>query len=410
LTNRELEASRRADAERRRKRFLVAIAALGPGILGLMADNDAGGMTSYLLTGARHQLALFLPALGVMGLVTLFVQDMALRVALVTRTPFARLVESRFGRLWSRLLATLIHGLNLLVLATEISGMAMALTLTGLGFAPAAVAATVLVMAITSLSRYRTLERVLLLVAILNLAFLGAVFALPAGPTVTDPFHWQAGTTGLSFYLLALAGNAMAPWMVYWQQNAVVARGMKAWEIRRGRFDLGVGVMAQMTMATVVLWTGASLRGNPARFFNPLAWMARQGGHVATGLFAVGLFDAGLLAAVAISQSSQWMLREAFRPASSAGPRHACFGQLGRLWLPLALILVLVPGWGQGFLALFTQALAALLMPVTIAFLGMLGNDPAVAGPLANRGWQRWAWPLVAALFVGIALAMGLGG
>jgi hypothetical protein len=60
------------------QRGLVAIGALGPGILGLMADNDAGGMTSYLVTGARHQLLLFIPALLVMAVVTLFIQDMAL--------------------------------------------------------------------------------------------------------------------------------------------------------------------------------------------------------------------------------------------------------------------------------------------------------------------------------------------
>jgi Mn2+/Fe2+ NRAMP family transporter len=392
---------------RRWRRGAVALAALGPGILGLMADNDAGGMTSYLVTGGRHQLALFLPALMVLGFITVFVQDMALRVALATRVPFAKLVSARFGSLASKALAFLVHALNVLVLATEISGMAMALSLSGLPFAASAVAALALVAGLTSLARYHTMERVLLLVAILNLAFLGAVFALPHGPEVISPLGWHGSLTGSGFFLLALAGNAMAPWMVYWQQNAVVARGMQAWEIRRGRFDLGVGVIAQMTMATVVLWLGASLAGNPVHAFNPLTWVAIHGGRAVSLMFALGLFDAGLLAAVTITSSSRWMLLEAFHP-SRQSDLPAWTRAAEALSLVAALAIVLLPGWGQGFLALFTQALAAAMMPITICFLGVLANDRGLLGGFANHRWQRLAWPGLVALFACLALAAWL--
>lgn len=391
------------------RRGLILLSALGPGILGLMADNDAGGMTSYLLTGARHQLLLFVPALVFMGLVTLFVQDMALRVALGTRTPFAKLVTARFGAASSQTLALLLHALNILVLATEFSGMAMALSLTGMNFAVATGLSLVLVLILTSAPRYRTIERLLLAIALLNVAFLAAVFALPHVTTVQNPFLWQPAAGGTAFYLLALAGNAMAPWMVYWQQNAVVARGMKAWEIRRGRFDLVVGVMAQIGMAAVVLWLGASLVGSPAGLFNPLAWVQMQAGQMVTALFALGLFDVGLMAAVTITYASSWMLSEAFaREGHPARQGTRIVPRIHRISLACAALVVLLPGWPQGFLALFVQALAALMMPMTLWFLGVLANDRRLTHGFANQPWQRVAWPLLLIFFLALSAAAWL--
>ncbi len=397
----------RRDHRRLGTRGLIMLSALGPGVLGLMADNDAGGMTSYLLTGARHQLLLFVPALVAMGAITLFVQDMALRLALGGQRPFSRLVQERFGRGWSELAAGLLHGLNVLVLATELSGMGLALSLTGLSFPWAVTLAVAVVAALVGLARYRTLERTLLIVAILNGAFVISLFTLHSGPRLTDPWTWAPSSRGTMFYLLALAGNAMAPWMVYWQQDAVVARGMKAWELRRGRFDLAVGVLSQIGMAFAVMWLGSSVAHTPAGYFNPLVWLQRGGGRGTALFFALGLFDAGLLAATTITTTSSWMVRAAFRPRPAPGPRsrwrHRAAAVLPWLSLGLAALLVLGSPWSQGFLAVLTQALAALLMPITLALLGVLSNDPATAGRFHNRRWQRWGWPAVLVLFLGLS-------
>lgn len=385
---------------------MVALAALGPGILGLMADNDAGGMMSYLLTGAQHELRLFIPALLAMGAATVFIQDMALRLALATRLPFQRLVRDRLGSGAAQLQALLLHALNTIVLATEVSGMALALQWAGIPFTAAVGVAVAITAAIATRGRYQSLERLLLVVGVLNLAFVAALFWLPAGHGVESPWKLAPPAADTNFLLLALAGNAVAPWMVYWQENAVVARGMKVWELRRGRFDLLVGVLVQMAMATVVLWIGASLHGSPGNVFNPLQWMGANAGARVADLFAVGLFDAGLLAAVTIGFSSSWMVTEAFpaEPATQRQRRSAI--QAGSLLAAAAL--VVLPGWHQGFLALFAQALAALLMPIALVFLGSLTNDGSLVGRLANQPWQRLLWVALAAVFLALAAAAWL--
>ena len=398
-----------ASPPRRRlpRSILVALAALGPGILGLVADNDAGGMTSYLLTGAQHELRLFLPALLAMGAATVFIQDMALRLALGTRRPFQRLVRDRLGSGAAQLQALLLHALNVIVLATELSGMGLALQWAmGLPFAAAVGLALAATIVIAGRGRYHSLERLLLVVGVLNLAFIATLFWLPAGPGVQSAWRAAPLTAETNFYLLALAGNAVAPWMVYWQENAVVARGMKMWELKRGRFDLLVGVLVQMAMASVVLWIGASLHGSPGHVFNPLQWMGVTAGPRAADLFAVGLLDAGLLAAVTIGFSSSWMVTEAFPAEPRTQQRRRGLIQAGSL--AAAAVLVICPGWPQGFLALFAQALAALLMPIVLLFLGTLANDQQLLGRLANRAWQRAGWLLLAALFFGLAAAAWL--
>jgi Mn2+/Fe2+ NRAMP family transporter len=377
---------------------LVGLAALGPGILGLVADNDAGGMTSYLVTGGRHQLVLFLAALLVAAAIAVVVQEMALRLALSTRAPFGRVVREHFGAGLAAALALANDGLNVLILATELSGMGMALALTGLTLPEAVLVALALVLAMGSWIRYRALERALLGVAVLNLAFLAAVLALPAGHYVVSPWHWGGSWAGTPLFLLAMLGNGLAPWMVYWQQDAVVARNMQRWELKRGRFDLLAGALAQVTMAGAVLWLGASLAGNPMTLQNPVAWVSREGGRTVGLLFALGLFDAGLLAAATITRSSHWMLRGAL-----FGRRDRPLGLVVRgidAGGPLAaVLLVLLPNWSQGFLALLTQALAGLLMPGTLFCLGLLTNRRDLLGPLANRPWQRALWPVLVGVF-----------
>ncbi len=385
---------------------MVALAALGPGILGLMADNDAGGMMSYLLTGAQHELRLFIPALLVMGAATVFIQDMALRLALAARLPFQRLVRVRLGRGAAQLQALLLHALNVIVLATEVSGMALALQWAGIPFMTAVGMAVAITAAIAMRGRYQSLERLLLVVGVLNLAFVGALFWLPAGHGVQSPWQAAPPAADTNFLLLALAGNAVAPWMVYWQENAVVARGMKVWELRRGRFDLLVGVLVQLAMATVVLWIGASLHGSPGHVFNPLEWMGHNAGAPVANLFAVGLFDAGLLAAVTIGFSSSWMVTEAFPAEPDTQRRRRSAIQAGSLLAAAAL--VVLPGWHQGFLALFAQALAALLMPITLVFLGSLTSDRSVMGRLVSHPWQRVLGVALAGLFLALAAAAWL--
>lgn len=378
--------------------------AIGPGVLGLAADNDAGGMLSYAVTGAAHHLLWFIAGLLFMAPVTYVVQELALRVAFATRKPYGEVIREHLGPRWSRINGLVLHGLNLVILVTEFLGMAMGENLIGIPWVLAVISSFAIVLAITSWTRYQSVERILLAISALNLIFIPAALLLHPSAQAWRVAFSGAMNAPMGFLMLSLAGNAMAPWMIYWQQNAVWAGRVRT--LKAGRIDIMMGVMAQIVMATVVLIIGAltPTHGNVVQ--NPILWIDANDGHWVGDLFGLGIFNAGFLAACTISLSSAWMVRESWIPKIHARQELPTRGGLFLLHVvtlaiaATAALTVIVP---SGTLALWAQALGALWMPVSLITLGLIARDRHAMGLMAIR-WRRQIG--LAAI---IALFMGLG-
>ena len=364
-------------------RLTPLLFALGPGVIGLCADNDAGGMLSYVVTGASHGLAWLLPALVFLGLPTVFVMWVALRVAEATHMPYSRVLLASVGRTLTRVEAFVLYVLNGIILVTEFAGMSLALSLAGLPRSLSALVTFGLVLALTSFGAYPRIERLLLRVAIGNLAFLPALFLVHrSGGAMAAAF--TAHVPNASFLLLALAGNTLAPWMIYWQQNAVWAGEVRTAGQRA--MDLIIGQITMIIMASTVLLLGALMPGSASAWASPVAWIFHDGGAMPGILFAMGLFDAGLLSACTISLASLWTLREA---VGQGAKRHTEAPNRGK-WqvlhigtLALAASAVTWPNLAFGSLALWTQALGAIWMPVSLILLGSVATNRRVMGRLA---------------------------
>ena len=269
--------------------------AFGPGVIGLCADNDAGGMLSYVVTGASHGLLWLLPALVLLGFPTFGVQAVALRVAEATRRPYSKVLLAGVGLPLARMEAFALYALNALILATEFVGMGLALSLAGVSRPLSAILTFCLVVALTTARVYPHIEQLLLRIALVTLAFIPALLWVHhrAGGLASA---FAAHVPNAWFLLLALSGNTLAPWMIYWQQNAVWAGEPRA--PRQRRWDLLTGQIAMIVMASAVLLLGALTPGRASAWASPVAWIARDGGGTAGALFAVGLFAAGLLVSV----------------------------------------------------------------------------------------------------------------
>ncbi|MBX5466460.1 MAG: divalent metal cation transporter [Firmicutes bacterium] len=385
------------------------IAVIGPGVLGLAADNDAGGMLSYLLTGAAHHLVYFWLELAAMAPVTYLVQELALRVALATHQPYGRILAQRFGRPWAWANGAILQLLNLCNLVTEFVGMASALNLFGVPWQWGVAAALALVLAATTwYRRYGGLERFLLALAGLNLSWVAALILSPFSRERVTLALGGAWNGHLAFLGLALAGNAIAPWMVYWQQNAVWAGQIQT--LSQGRADIRIGVLAQVTMAALVMLIGGVAQG-PVRWAHPLTWLAQANPWVAR-TFALGLFDAGFMAACTMTLASAWMWRETFGTAESARDRRPETPTRGRQATPIhwatllaAAALTLSPGLNPGAVALWAQALGGLWMPASLVFLGLVAQDRRLMGPFYMRGRRRAVLGAAIALFLFLGIA-----
>jgi Mn2+/Fe2+ NRAMP family transporter len=357
-------------------RLALLFVLVGPGILVMVADNDAGGVMTYAQTGAAYGIGFFLPFLVLMGPVAYFVQEMTVRLGSVTGRGHAELIWQRYGSFWGAFSLVDLLLANVLTLVTEFIGITTGMAVFGVPPAVSSLAGFLLVTTVLLFLRYYTWERVALAIAAGNLVFVP--LALGAHP------HWQAlgraflsaalpgGLTPVLVYvLLANLGTTIAPWMLFFQQSSVVDKGLTHHDIRHGQWDTALGSLAMTVVAlAIVVLTGTWVHASGAPSFDI---------H-------------GILAAIAITASTSWAMGEALRwPASINLPpaRAWRFYLPGLLSAAVAAGVVLIPHAPLGWLNLTVQVIATIFMPSALFFLLLLVNDHELMGPYANRPWQN---------------------
>ncbi len=376
---------------------------IGPGILVMIADNDAGGVITYAQTGASYGIGFFIPFLVVMIPVAFVVQEMTVRLGAVTRRGHAELIFMRYGRFWGTFSAIDLVIANTLTLVTEFIGIAAGLAIFRVPIGLSVVLGLAAVWAVTLIGRYRLWERISLWVALLNVVFVPlALAAHPDFAAVASSFltwHIRGGASGpFLMLLLANLGTTIAPWMLFFQQSAVVDKGLTPRDVRFGRVDtligsvvMGVVAIALVILAATVLHAVPGASGLEIRSI--LSSVGRHVGSWAESLFALGLIESGLIAAMAITASTSWAAGEALGlkvRSLNAGLRQALpFYLPGLIAVTLAACVVLIPGAPLGYLNVLVQVLATVFMPAALLFLLLLVNDREVMGRHVNSRLQN---------------------
>jgi Mn2+/Fe2+ NRAMP family transporter len=372
----------------------------GPGLLVMLGENDGPSMVSYATTGAEYGVGFFVPFILLTFLMAYVVQEMAVRLGVATGRGHAELIFQRFGPFWGYFaMADLVFG-NALTLVTEF----IAIQAGGLyfGLAPwvSAALGVGLVAASLALRRYATWERLLMALAAGNLLFIpAALLAHPSGAALTRAllsWHPLPGGDRIAFYTLILAniGATVTPWMIFFQQSAVVDKGLRRADLPQGRMDTAIGAVLAAIVAIATVVAAAPLHGahvNVARFASGADFATALRpliGSTGATLFALGIIEAGLLAAMTISTSSSYALAE------TISARHSLnlnFKQ-GRVFYGAAILstlfaagIVLLPGAPLLAITLTVNVIATLLMAPALLFLLLLANDREIMGGLANR-------------------------
>lgn len=395
-----------------KQRLLLGLGLLGPGLVAALADNDAGGVISYAVTGARFGIGLFLPLTLLMAVVTYTVQEMAMRLGVVAQESYNSLVRHKYGRFWMGYQLLSLVAENLLTLMTEFIGMAAGLVLLGLPHWLAVLLGLGFVLGIALLRGYATKEKIAVGIGCLNVVFIVvACMTKPSWGAVGAAFlHWgvpQGEQGSVVWYLIALAGNAIAPWMIFYQNSAYINKGAKRAELKKGRADTVIGCVLQVVIAVFILLIGAALFGciqdvenaSPAQLITALQ---EKFGFVPAMLFGIGLFDAGLLAAVTVSLSSSWSVAEAFGWSKSLddsilqAPR---FYSVYFVSAAVAAAVVMIPQLPLNHLAVLVQVISGVLMTPVLIFLTLLTCRRDVMGEYRNTVFQTIkAWLVVGVL------------
>lgn len=391
---------------------------IGPGILVMLGENDGPSMLSYAATGARFGIGFFLPFVVLTFLMACVVQEMTVRLGTATHRGHAELIFDRFGPFWGWFsMIDLMIG-NFLTLVTEFIAIRAGLGFFGVPPYAAVLSAWLVLFAALMAHRYWTWERVSLFAALCNLVFVPvALLSHPHWGAIGHALvTWKPLPGGLNqetvLLLLANIGATVTPWMLFFQQSAIADKGMTTHDIHFGRVDtlLGAFLAALAALATIVaaapLFEHGMVAGNfqAAEFAQALRPYVGEWG---SALFALGMFEAGMVAAVTISTSSAYAFGEvAHRPHSLNLP----FQQGKSFYLVLVLEaaaaagLVLIPGIPLVYIVLVVNVIAVLAMPPALLFLYMLVNDREIMGDLVSPRWAN----LLALGVVVVLIAAGI--
>ena len=164
-----------------RRRFFYLLAALGPGIITMIADNDAGGISIYAQTGAKTGFSLLWAFLLLVPM-AYYVQEMTVRLGAVTKRGHAEAIFDGFGPFWGWFSIFDLAMINWLTLVTEYIGMTQAMRLFQIPEWLTFLSVTGLLTAIVITGRYWTFEKLTLFFCLFNLVYIpAALWAMQTG-------------------------------------------------------------------------------------------------------------------------------------------------------------------------------------------------------------------------------------
>jgi Mn2+/Fe2+ NRAMP family transporter len=395
------------------------LAIVGPGLIVMIGDNDAGAFSVYGQAGQNYgthllwTFALLIPVLYVN-------QEMVLRLGAVTGVGHARLILERFGRFWGAFSIIDLFILNALTIVTEFIGITLAASYLGVPKIIAVGLAALVIIASAMTGSFRRFERIamafcagsLLLIPVYLLAHppagqMARGFVLPSVPGGSG----QLATVML--LIIGIVGTTVAPWQLFFQQSYVIDKRITPRFIRYEKVDLiiGIGIViiggAAIMGAMTAAFAGTAAAGHYTDAAGLATGLAAYAGQATGALFAVALLDASMIGAFAVSLSTAYALGDVLglkhslhRGAKQAKGFYVMYAGL----IGGAAAIVLIPGSPLGLLTEGVQVLAGVLLPSATVFLLLLCNDREVLGPWVNRPWLN----ALASVIVGVLVLLSM--
>jgi Mn2+/Fe2+ NRAMP family transporter len=383
-------------------RLTTLLAILGPGLIVMVGDNDAGAFGTYSQAGQNYGTALLWTLLLLVPV--LYVnQEMVLRLGAVTGVGHGRLILERFGKFWGAFSVIDLFILNGLTIVTEFIGINLALGYLGMPRVWGIAAAAGIVIAAASTGSFRRFERFSMILCFFSLLLL-PLFLMVHPPIVEIARglavpHFPAGAklSDLVLLVIAIVGTTVAPWQLFFQQSYVIDKRITPRFMNYAKADLVIGIGVVIVGAIAMMaFTAAAFQGTPGfgQFTDAgavAAGLEAHAGRIAGVMFALALLDASIIGASAVSLATAYAIGDvlALRHSLHRKPTDAVGFYLvyaGLIAVAAALVLF---GSDQllGLLTNAVQTLAGVLLPSATVFLLLLCNDKAVLGPWTNGSW-----------------------
>jgi Mn2+/Fe2+ NRAMP family transporter len=394
-----------------------SIAVLGPGMLVMLADTDAGNVVTAAQSGAEWGFR-FLPLVLLLIPVLYMVQELTVRLGIHTGRGHGELIRERFGLGWAWLSTAGLAAATIGSLITEFTGVAGIGELYGLSRSLTLPLAAAALLTVVATGSYRRVERAALVIGLFELAFF--VVAWNAHPRLEtlakDAADLPIGNREFMYLGAAIIGATFNPWMIFYQQSATVDKKLQPADLKHARWDTGIGaVLTQcLTGAVLVASAAAFASGDVPASLSSVGEISNAitpilGEGAGRLLFGAGVLGAAVVAAIVSSLALAWGVGEVtgYRRSLEYRPFEAgwfygvyaagVIGSAGLVWLVPNLV----------WLNITAQVLNAFLMPLVIGFLVALAVK-ALPEPFRLRGWHLWLIIAVSAVVSAVGVFGGV--
>ncbi len=407
---------------RRNARGVWWLAALGPGLMVMLADTDGGSVITAAQSGAQWGYGLLLPQ--VLLIPILFgVQEVTVRLGVVTRQGQGTLIREHFGFGWAAVSAVALFMTCFGALVTEFSGIAGVGELYGLPRSLTVGAAVALLLFVVMSGSYRRAERVGIALGLFELLFIPAALLVHArsGSAVQSAWSMPLSDHRYLFLLAANVGAVIMPWMIFFQQGAVVDKGLRRVDLVISRWDTLLGsIVTQVVMGAVVVATAATFaRGGVHASLTSVGSIAHAlapflGWDGARLLFGLGMVGASFVAALVVSLAGAWGMSEVLGWRHSLNDSvlhaHKFYWLYGLAVIGGACIVLFSSDLIN--LAVNVEVMNAMLLPVVLGFLLILEARVLPCADRMKGGHRAFVWAsaaLISALGVYTLIVTLLG-
>jgi NRAMP (natural resistance-associated macrophage protein)-like metal ion transporter len=387
-----------------RTSLLIFLSVVGPGIITANVDNDAGGIFTYSMGGARFGYLLLWTLIPITAAL-IVVQEMVARMGVVTGKGLADLIREEYGFRATFIIMLFLLFTNWTNTVSEFAGLASGMSIFHVSRFISVPLGAVLVWLLVVRGTYRTVEKVFLFACFFYVSYLISGFlAHPdwklAGVGTFVP-RMQLNSECL-YMIIGLVGTTIAPWMQFYLQAAVVEKGIKVENYEQSRWDVIIGcIIVDVVAFFIIVACAATIHAGGHKQIRDAADAALAlrplAGRAASALFALGLCNASLFAASILPLSTAYSVCEGlgFESGIDKRPHEApAFYSLYTGLIILGSLAVLVLSeTRQVSVILFSQVANGILLPFILIFMLRLCNREDLMGSYRNsRTFNIIAW------------------
>ncbi|MHB8086653.1 MAG: NRAMP family divalent metal transporter [Anaerolineaceae bacterium] len=384
--------------------LILFLGVFGPATITAMADNDAGGVATYSVAGAT----LGYPVLFILLIITFLLavtQEMGMRLTLVTRRGLADLIRERFGVKISLLIFLALLIANLGTITTELAAVKVTSSMLHLPAIPFVFLIVVVSVIVVTKGNYKLTQAIMLITSLFYLAYIiSAVKAKPDWGLAISNMFWPHGVDFTPTYMrnflligMGVIGTTITPWGQFFISSFAYDKNIEAKNIVYSQLETYVGAfLTNFFSFFMVVATAATLFVNKIPLTSgETAAMAIKpfAGELAGALFAFGILNAGFMGLIVVSLSTAYAYAEFFGLQGSLDSNYKqskSFYLIFIAQLVIATVIVMFPNISFFKLAIATQTINAIALPLVFYYLIKLASDKGLMGKYANSTFQKW--------------------